>query len=43
MGTVTIGVSIAVPEPHGSLLQQRRIGFGDTAAHGIPTDRKSVV
>ncbi|MEV7995191.1 2'-5' RNA ligase family protein [Streptomyces sp. NPDC086077] len=37
MGTVTIGVSIAVPEPHGSLLQQRRVGFGDAAAHGIPT------
>ncbi|MGP3927992.1 2'-5' RNA ligase family protein [Streptomyces sp. 8N616] len=37
MGTVTLGVSIAVPEPHGSLLQQRRAGFGDPAAHGIPT------
>ncbi|MFD4572332.1 2'-5' RNA ligase family protein [Streptomyces sp. NPDC058417] len=37
MGTVTIGVSITVPEPHGSLLQQRRAGFGDAAAHGIPT------
>ncbi|MBL1105736.1 2'-5' RNA ligase family protein [Streptomyces sp. 5-8] len=37
MGTVTIGVSIAVPEPHGSLLQERRAGFGDPAAHGIPT------
>ncbi|MFF0791959.1 2'-5' RNA ligase family protein [Streptomyces spiralis] len=37
MGTVTIGVSIAVPEPHGSLLQQRRAGFGDAAAHCIPT------
>ncbi|WP_073949237.1 2'-5' RNA ligase family protein [Streptomyces kebangsaanensis] len=37
MGTLTIGVSIAVPEPHGSLLQQRRAGFGDAAAHGIPT------
>ncbi|WP_329412904.1 2'-5' RNA ligase family protein [Streptomyces sp. NBC_00704] len=37
MGTVTIGVSIAVPEPHGSLLQERRSGFGDAAAHGIPT------
>ncbi|GAA3297673.1 2'-5' RNA ligase family protein [Streptomyces cinereospinus] len=37
MGTVTIGVSIAVPEPHGSTLQQRRAGFGDAAAHGIPT------
>jgi 2'-5' RNA ligase len=37
VGTVTIGVSITVPEPHGSLLQQRRAGFGDAAAHGIPT------
>ncbi|MEU2711020.1 2'-5' RNA ligase family protein [Streptomyces sp. NPDC007205] len=37
MGTVTIGVSIAVPEPYGSLLQERRAGFGDAAAHGIPT------
>lgn len=37
VGTVTIGVSIAVPEPHGSLLQQRRAGFGDAAALGIPT------
>ncbi|MFD4141545.1 2'-5' RNA ligase family protein [Streptomyces sp. NBC_00390] len=37
MGTVTLGVSIAVPEPYGSLLQQQRAGFGDPAAHGIPT------
>jgi 2'-5' RNA ligase len=37
VGTVTIGVSIAVPEPHGSQLQQLRAGFGDAAAHGIPT------
>ncbi|MFC7217383.1 2'-5' RNA ligase family protein [Streptomyces polyrhachis] len=37
MGTVTLGVSIAVPEPYGSLLQQRRTDFGDTAALGIPT------
>ncbi|MCX5560184.1 2'-5' RNA ligase family protein [Streptomyces sp. NBC_00038] len=37
MGTVTIGVSIAVPEPHGSLLQEQRAGFGDLAASGIPT------
>ncbi len=37
MGTSTIGVSIAVPEPYGSLLQQRRAGFGDPAAHAIPT------
>ncbi|WP_431043915.1 2'-5' RNA ligase family protein [Streptomyces sp. P1-3] len=37
MGTVTLGVSIAVPEPYGSFLQKRRAGFGDRAAHGIPT------
>jgi len=37
VGTVTLGVSIAVPEPYGSLLQERRTGFGDTAAPGIPT------
>lgn len=37
VGTVTLGVSIAVPEPYGSLLQERRAGFGDPAAHGIPT------
>lgn len=37
MGTVTLGVSLAVPEPHGSFLQERRAGFGDTAAYGIPT------
>ncbi|MEU9009941.1 2'-5' RNA ligase family protein [Streptomyces sp. NPDC048479] len=37
MGTVTLGVSIAVPEPYGSLLQERRAGFGDPAAHAIPT------
>jgi 2'-5' RNA ligase len=37
VGTVTIGVSIAVPEPHGSLIQALRAGFGDVAAHGIST------
>jgi 2'-5' RNA ligase len=37
VGTVTLGVSIAVPEPHGSRLQRHRLGFGDTAAAGIPT------
>ncbi|MEU3063223.1 2'-5' RNA ligase family protein [Streptomyces subrutilus] len=37
MGTATLGVSIAVPEPYGSQLQQLRAGFGDAAAHGIPT------
>ena len=40
MGTgsvVTLGVSLAVPEPYGTLLQDRRVSFGDAAAHGIPT------
>lgn len=37
MGTSTIGVSIAVPEPFGSLLQRRRAGFGDPQAFAIPT------
>lgn len=37
MGTVTIGVSISVPEPHGSELQELRAGFGDAAARCIPT------
>jgi 2'-5' RNA ligase len=37
VGSRTIGVSIAVPEPYGSLLQKRRAGFGDLAAHSIPT------
>ncbi|NSC23495.1 2'-5' RNA ligase family protein [Streptomyces albus subsp. chlorinus] len=35
--TVTLGVSLAVPEPYGTQLQKRRASFGDTAAHGIPT------
>jgi 2'-5' RNA ligase len=30
-------VSLAVPEPYGSLLQRRRAGFGDTQAFAIPT------
>jgi 2'-5' RNA ligase len=37
VGTVTLGVCIAVPEPHGSLLQRCRLGFGDAAAAVIPT------
>lgn len=37
VGTVTLGVSLAVPEPYGSLLQGCRLGFGDAAATGIPT------
>nr|WP_240979375.1 2'-5' RNA ligase family protein [Streptomyces sp. HNM0574] len=32
-----MGVSIAVPEPYGSLLQERRAGYGDPAAYAIPT------
>ena len=37
VGTTTIGVSIAVPEPYGRLLQDLRAGFGDPAACAIPT------
>jgi 2'-5' RNA ligase len=37
VGTVTLGVSIAVPEPYGRFLQERRAAFGDPAAYGIPT------
>lgn len=37
VGTCTIGVSIAVPEPFGSLLQRRRAGFGDPQAFAIAT------
>jgi 2'-5' RNA ligase len=37
VGTTTIGVSIAVPEPYGRLLQDLRAGFGDPAAYAIPT------
>jgi 2'-5' RNA ligase len=33
----TIGVSIAVPEPWGSELQEYRIAMGDEAARHIPT------
>jgi 2'-5' RNA ligase len=33
----TIGVSIAVPEPWGTELQQYRIGVGDQSATRIPT------
>jgi len=37
MGNRMIGVSVAVPEPYGSLLQRARAGFGDPAADGIPS------
>lgn len=33
----TIGVAVAVPEPWGSLLQERRAGYGDPLAWTIPT------
>ncbi len=33
----TIGVAIAIPEPWGSELQQRRARFGESLAHAIPT------
>jgi 2'-5' RNA ligase len=33
----TIGVSIAIPAPHGELLQARRASFGDPLADSIPT------
>jgi 2'-5' RNA ligase len=34
---VTIGVSIAIPEPYGSSLQDVRDGYGDPLARAIPT------
>lgn len=34
---VTIGVAVAVPDPWGSDLQERRAGFGDGRAWTIPT------
>lgn len=33
----TIGVSVAVPEPWGTQLQQYRVALGDATAEGIPT------
>jgi 2'-5' RNA ligase len=33
----TIGVSIAIPAPHGDLLQAKRASFGDPRADAIPT------
>ncbi len=32
----TIGVAVAIPEPHASFLQERRESFGDPLAHAIP-------
>ncbi len=36
-GTRTIGVAIAIPEPHGSALQRVRESYGDDLAGSIPT------
>ncbi len=33
----TIGVSIAIPSPHGEMLQAKRASFGDPLADSIPT------
>jgi 2'-5' RNA ligase len=33
----TIGVSVAVPDPYGSALQEFRVSLGDDAARDIPT------
>ena len=32
-----MGVAIAVPEPHGSLLREMRAGFGDQLARTVPS------
>ena len=37
MGVRTIGVAIAIPEPHGTELQDWREHFGDPMARSIPT------
>jgi 2'-5' RNA ligase len=37
MPTRTIGVAIAIPEPHGSRLQEYRTSYGDPLANAIPT------
>lgn len=37
MTRTTIGVAIAVPEPHGSMLRRMRADFGDPQARTVPT------
>jgi len=37
MTRLTFGVSIAVPEPHGTLLREMRASFGDQLAETIPS------
>lgn len=35
-GVVTVGVAVAVPDPHAADLQERRRGFGDPLADAVP-------
>jgi len=35
-GVVTVGVAVAVPEPHAEELRERRRGFGDPLADAVP-------
>ncbi|GAA2031472.1 2'-5' RNA ligase family protein [Pseudokineococcus marinus] len=35
-GVVTVGVAVAVPEPHAAELRERRRGFGDPMADAVP-------
>ncbi len=35
--TLTVGVSIAIPEPYGEFLRQKRRSFGDPGADRIPS------
>jgi 2'-5' RNA ligase len=37
VATRTIGVAIAIPEPHGGQLQTYRLSYGDPLARSIPT------
>ena len=37
MTSLTMGVAIAVPEPHGSLLREMRAAFGDQLAQTVPS------
>lgn len=35
--TITVGVSIAIPEPHGEALREKRRSYGDVMADRIPS------
>ncbi|MDT7784514.1 MAG: hypothetical protein QOF58_2933 [Pseudonocardiales bacterium] len=37
MTRLTLGVAIAVPEPHGSILREMRAAFGDPLAQTVPS------